>query len=642
MCGIAGIVGVDRQSVDPEEIHRMCDVIAHRGPDDEGVYVNGHAALGMRRLSIIDLSTGHQPIHNEDGTIWTVFNGEIYNFGELRAGLEERGHKFYTNTDTEVIVHLYEELGPQCVEKLRGMFALAVWDERTERLFLARDRFGKKPLHYALSSGRILFSSEIKSLLTVAPELRDVDRSGLLGYLSFGYIPDPLTAFTQIRKVPPGSRLEFYRGQIEIRPYWDLPQFGTKEPATEEACLEELEHRLGQAVRMRLISDVPLGAFLSGGVDSSIIVALMSRFSSGPVKTFTIGFTKKELDESKHARLVAQRFQTEHHEEILEPNFFETLDMLTHHLEEPFADASMVPTYYVSRLARKYVKVALSGDGGDELFAGYPRYQINLRRRRQFRFVPEWAGRIYRKHLFPRLPDGTYGRRFLYTISLPEKDRYLDEISFFSAEERERPLFSSVLREFADSPSAFELFRNYLRSAPADDPLSQLQYLDIKTYLAADILTKVDRMSMATSLEVRAPILDHVFAEWVTSLPPKWKQRAGQQKYILKKLAERLQVPRAVIYRPKQGFGIPLVDWFRKEWKGSLQSVLLDPKTLQRGYFDPRAVRNVLDEHLRGRRDRSRELWILLVFELWHRNFLDPLAARAPRSRELCVRSVQA
>ena len=639
MCGIVGLISSDRRlRAEPTEIHRMCDTIVHRGPDDKGVYVKGHVALGMRRLSIIDLSTGHQPIHNENRTIWIVFNGEIYNFGELRLGLEKRGHEFYTNTDTEVIVHLYEELGEECVQKLRGMFAFAIWDERNQRLFLARDRFGKKPLHYALDSGRLLFGSEIKALLAVAPKLRDIDRLGLLSYCSFGYIPDPHTAFSQIRKLPPGCTLEFVHGEIRIRSYWDLPQFGTLEPGTEEECLDELERRLAEAVRIRLISDVPLGTFLSGGVDSSTVVALMSKFSSTPIKTFTIGFNNKDHDESNHARLVAERFQTEHHEEVLEPNFVETLEMLTHHLEEPFADASMLPMYYVSRLARKYVTVVLSGDGGDEIFAGYPRYQINLHRRRQFRFVPEWAGRIYRERLFPRLPSGTYGRRFLYTISLPESDRYLDEISFLSADGRERPLFSRDFQAFADeSPSTFELFRNHLKSAPAEDSLSKLQYLDIKTYMTADILTKVDRMSMATSLEVRAPILDHVFAEWVTKLSPKWKQRAGQQKYILKKLAERLGVPREAIYRPKRGFGIPLVHWFRRELKSNLLGLLLEPKSLQRGYFNPNAVRDLVDEHLRGRRDRSRDLWILLVFELWHRNFLDPVRAAPPGTRQIWV-----
>jgi asparagine synthase (glutamine-hydrolysing) len=625
VCGIVGIVGVERDCrIEPAEVRRMCATIVHRGPDDEGVLVQGHVGLGMRRLSIIDLSTGHQPIHNEDQSIWIVFNGEIYNFLELRPELENRGHRFYTNTDTEVIVHLYEEFGDDCVRKLRGMFAFAIWDQKRQRLFLARDRFGKKPLLYAIHGGRLLFGSEIKALLAVAPELNDVDPQGLLSYLSFGYIPDPRTAFSRIQRLPPGHILEFADGQLETRPYWDLPRFGCNERLSEEECLNEMERRLGEAVRIRLIGDVPVGALLSGGVDSSIVVALMSKFTSGPVKTFTIGFGRREFSEVDHARLVAERFETEHHEFIVEPNFIETLEDLTHQLEEPFADASMVPTFCVSRLARKHVTVALAGDGGDELFAGYHRYQINLRRRRRFGFVPGWAGQIYRKHLFPRLPHGTYGRRFLYTMSLPEIDRYLDEISFLRSDGRERSLFSRDFLAFADrSPSTFELFRNYLKAAPAEDSLSQLQYLDIKTYMAADILTKVDRMSMAASLEVRAPILDHVFAEWVTQLDPSWKSRAGQQKYILKKLAVRLGVPRSVIYRPKRGFGIPLVHWFRNELKQNLLGVLLEPRTVQRGYFDARVVRQLIDEHLGGRRDRSSELWILLVFELWHRNFLE-------------------
>ncbi len=624
MCGIAGIVGRDREfKVAPSDVHRMCDAIVHRGPDDEGALVQGHVGLGMRRLSIIDLSSGHQPIHNEDKTVWIVFNGEIYNFPELRPELERRGHRFYTNTDTEVIVHLYEEFGDDCVKKLRGMFAFAIWDERQQRLLLARDRFGKKPLHYALDGERLVFGSEIKSLLAVAPELNEVDPQGLLGYFTWGYIPDPQTAFQRIRKLPPGHILEFSRGRIQVRQYWDLPQFGTHEPRSEEECLAELEQRLGEAVRIRLISDVPLGALLSGGVDSSIVVALMAKFSTSPVKTFTIRFTNEDYNEAEHARLVAEQFKTEHHEFEVKPDFLETLGQLTRMLEEPFADASAVPTYYVSRLARQHVTVALGGDGGDELFAGYDRYQINLQRRK-FGFMPAWAGRLYRNHVFPLLPAGAYGRRFLYTMSLPENDRYLDEMSFLSTDGRERSIFSHSFLKFADGcPSPFDQFRNFLKSAPANDALSRLQYLDIKTYMAGDILTKVDRMSMATSLEVRAPILDHVFAEWATELPPHWKLRDGEQKYVLKKLAERLGVPRSVIYRPKQGFGVPLVHWFRKELKEDLLSILLEPKTLQRGYFDPAAIRELVDEHIRGRRDRSSDLWILVIFELWHRNFLE-------------------
>ncbi|MGH9708700.1 MAG: asparagine synthase (glutamine-hydrolyzing), partial [Candidatus Acidiferrales bacterium] len=626
MCGIAGIVGKDASAeVALAEVRRMCDQIVHRGPDDEGTFVQGRVGLGMRRLSIIDLSTGHQPIHNEDQSVWIVFNGEIYNFQELRPELEKRGHRFYTHTDTEAIVHLYEEYGADCVKKLRGMFAFAIWDAKKQSLLLARDRFVKKPLHYALSGGRLVFGSEIKSLMTAAPELNEIDQQGLLEYFCYGYIPDPLTAFQNIRKLPPGHVLEFSRGEIEVRAYWDLPRFNTHVPKSEEECLEDLESRLAEAVRIRLISDVPLGALLSGGVDSSTVVALMARYSTSPVKTFTIGFADRDFDEAEHARLVAERFATDHHELIVQPHFLETLEKLTRHLEEPFADASIVPTYYVSKLAREHVTVALAGDGGDELFAGYDRYAINLRRRRDA-FIPGWAGRIYRNQIFPLLPASTYGRRFLYTMALPEEDRYLDEISFLSPDGKERSVFSKEYRAFAAGrPSPFETFRNYLRAAPAEDSLSRLQYLDAKTYLPADVLTKVDRMSMATSLEVRAPILDHVFAEWATGLPPDWKLRGGVQKYILKKLAERVGVPRSVIYRPKKGFGVPLVHWFRNELKESLLSMLLEPQTLQRGYFDPRVIRQLIGEHQRGRRDRSRDLWILLVFELWHRNFLSQL-----------------
>jgi asparagine synthase (glutamine-hydrolysing) len=520
-------------------------------------------------------------------------------------------------------VHLYEEYGADFVKKLRGMFAIALWDEKRQSLLLARDRFGKKPLHYALHEGRLLFGSEIKSLLAVAPELGEVDREGLLGYLCWGYVPDPRTAFRNIHKLPPGHRLEFVGGQTLAESYWDLPQFGTHQPRSEEECLEDLESRLAEAVRIRLISDVPLGALLSGGVDSSLVVALMSRFGSGPVKTFTIGFPQKEFSETVYARTVAEHFKTDHHELIVEPNFLGTLEKLTHHLEEPFADSSMVPTYYVSQLARQHVTVALAGDGGDELFAGYDRYAINLKRRQRLGFMPRWAGGIYRRSIFPALPAGTYGRRLLYTMSLPEEDRYLDEMSFLSPDGRERGLFSREFLEYADRcASPFEPFRKLLKSAPADDALSRMQYLDAKTYLPGDVLTKVDRMSMATSLEVRAPILDHVFAEWATQLTPDWKLRNGEKKYILKKLAERVGVPRSVIYRPKKGFGVPLVHWFRKELKGNLIDSLLEPRTLQRGYFDPAAVRQLVDEHMRGRRDRSRDLWTLLVFELWHRNFL--------------------
>jgi asparagine synthase (glutamine-hydrolysing) len=600
----------------------MCDTIRHRGPDDEGVYVRGGVGLGMRRLSIIDLVSGQQPIHNEDKNIWVVFNGEIYNFPELRKELERAGHRFYTQSDTEVIVHLYEDLGSDCVKKLRGMFAIALYDERRRHLLLARDRLGKKPLHYALVDGKLLFGSEIKALLEVAPELKEISREALLQYFHFGYIPDPDTAFAAIKKLPPGHLLEFANGQVQIRQYWDLPTYGDLNPESEEACLEQLEEVLAEAVRIRLISDVPLGALLSGGVDSSTVVALMARASSRPVRTFSIGFPNQDFNEAAHARKVAQRFGTEHEDLVVDFKFGETLEKLSSFMEEPFADASLVPTYYISRLARQSVTVALSGDGGDELFAGYERYAIH-QGRRGFEFLPEGLGRWYRQRVYNRLPSSTPGRQFLFNVLLPQHDRYLDSIAKLPPT-RERSVFAADFLAWADrQPSPFEAFRRFLEDGPAHDPLSRIQYLDTKTYLPGDILTKVDRMSMAVSLEVRAPLLDHVVVEWVARLAPRWKLRGRQGKYILRKLAERLGVPRDVLDRPKRGFSMPLVHWFRKELKEDLARLLLEPRTLQRGYLDGRVVGQLLDEHFRGRRVRTGQIWLLLMLELWHRNFLE-------------------
>lgn len=626
MCGIAGIVSFGSgASPDRATVHRMCQTIVHRGPDDEGTYVQGGVALGMRRLSIIDLGGGHQPIHNEDQTVWIVFNGEIYNFQELRADLEKRGHRFYTNTDTEAIVHLYEDLGSDCVKKLRGMFAFAIYDERSQRLLLARDRLGIKPLHYATHAGRLFFGSEIKAILAAAPDLAEINPEAVLDYLACGYIPDPLTAFRKIHKLPPGHLLELEKGESRVRSYWDLPAFGTHDPKSEEECLDELSGRLAEAVRIRLISDVPLGALLSGGTDSSLVVAMMARASRSPVKTFSIGFEKDGFDESRYARLVSRKFGTEHHELIFTPNLAEELDYLTHTLEEPFGDSSMLPTYYVSRLARQYVTVALSGDGGDELFAGYERYRIH----RSFRLsegIPKWMGKVFRDRIYPRLPHGTYGRQFLYNFSLPSQERYLDSISFRSTLDGQSDLLSGDFRRSVDPQfDPLEVFREHLERSRGRDAVSDLLYLDMKTYLPGDILTKVDRMSMLTSLEVRVPILDHVFVEWVASLSARWKWKGKTQKYILRKLAEREGVPKEVIYRRKQGFALPLVHWIRNELKEDFVRILLEPRTTQRGYFDPQSIELLLAEHFKGRRNHAGRLWRLLVFELWQRNYVEGL-----------------
>ncbi|HMK22848.1 MAG TPA: asparagine synthase (glutamine-hydrolyzing), partial [Terriglobales bacterium] len=598
------MVGRSEEIIDAADIHRMCQTIVHRGPDDEGIYTQGAVGIGMRRLSIIDLSGGHQPIHNEDQTIWVVYNGEIYNFPELRRELEQRGHKFYTHTDTEIIVHLYEEMGSDCVKRLRGMFGLALWDVRRQKLLLARDRLGKKPLHYAFHQGRLLFGSEIKTILAIAPELAQVNREGLLQYFYFGYIPDPLTAFEGIHKLPPGHLLEHENGKSSLREYWDIPEYGTHPAMSEEDCLEELERRLEEAVRIRLISDVPLGALLSGGVDSSIVVALMARVSSTPVKTFTIGFEAEQFNEAGYARLVSERFGTDHHELILNPNLEETLTFLSGMLEEPFGDSSMLPTYYVSRMARQQVTVALSGDGGDELFAGYDRYLVAMERRK-FDRIPGWLGQLYRDRVHHRVPSAVYGKNLAWNASLAERDRYLDAVSYLPALHRERNLFAKeFLQEAGRLPDPLGSWQRLHDDAPARDPLSRLLYLDTKTYLTADILAKVDRMSMATSLEVRVPMLDHEFAEWVTSLPVEWKFRHGTRKFILKKLAERIGVPAALLHRRKQGFQLPLVDWMRDSMKDQFLALLTEPRTLQRGYFKPEAVRALIVEHTSGRRNR--------------------------------------
>ena len=622
MCGIAGIVQPDgKGDVNQATIHQMCEAIVHRGPDDEGILVKAGVGLGMRRLSIIDLAGGHQPVFNEDRSIWIVFNGEIYNFLELRPELLARGHRFSTHSDTEVIVHLYEEYGVECVHKLRGMFAFALFDERAGRLLLARDRLGKKPLHFALDNGTLLFASEMKAILAVRPELARVNHPALLQYMYFGYIPDPATAFEPIQKLPPGHMLEFKKGQVSIRQYWDFPKYGTYEPSSEEELLQELESRLAEAVRIRLIADVPLGAMLSGGTDSSIVVALMARATSQPVKTFSIGFRHADFNEAPYAQMVAEKFGTDHHELILEPDLIETVEMLTRHVEEPFGDSSMLPTYFISCLARKHVKVALSGDGGDEAFAGYERYRLHLEDR-SYKWIPKWAGLWYRDYVHPLIPYRVPGRNLVYSVSLPWEQRYLEGVSL-QPFQREMSVLSEDFVALDRTP--LKSFAEYLERAPAHDPLSRVLYLDSKTYLPGDILTKVDRMSMATSLEARVPMLDHVFLEWVTALGPQWKMRNGTQKLILKKLARRVGVPDQVLNRPKQGFALPLKHWMRDDLKDLVLTTLLDGQTLQRGYFNASGLKRLLDEHFQGRRDHSARLWRLLIFELWHRNFLEPV-----------------
>ena len=520
-------------------IARMCGVIEHRGPDGEGHYTEPGIAMGMRRLSIIDLATGRQPISNEDGSIWIVFNGEIYNYRELRELLLARGHKLRTRTDTETIVHLYEDEGERCVERLRGMFAFAVWDRRERRLFMARDRVGKKPLHYTLVGRTLVFGSEIKSLLQHPDVKREINLQAISDFLSFGYVPDPATAFNGISKLPPGHTLIFKDGMVSARRYWDFDYSGDsaaqglREPeAPEDDYIERLRELIAESVRARLESDVPLGAFLSGGIDSSVVVAMMAREMK--VKTFSIGFSDAGFDELRYARIAARHFGADHHEFVVTPDVCRLVEEIVWHHDEPFADVSSVPTYVVSKMAREHVTVALSGDGGDEVFGGYERYVVDQRRRRYER-IPALLRRALLR-ASRTLPQGAYGKRFLRNIALEPAARYVDSVTYFD-HDAQLNLFSEDARRALAGYDPAERFERTFAAPASRSGLDHLLYLDSKTYLPGDILVKVDRMSMANSLETRAPLLDHRLIEFAQTIPASLKLRGQETKYILKRAA---------------------------------------------------------------------------------------------------------
>lgn len=624
MCGIAGFAGnSDGLSKDErsEILDRMCRVIRHRGPDDQGVMIAEGVALGMRRLSIIDLAGGHQPISGEDGSVTVVFNGEIYNYRELQRELEAKGHSFRTSSDTEAIVHAYEEYGASCLESLRGMFAFAIWDKSKRELFLARDRAGKKPLYYTLTrKGTLIFGSELKTLLQHPETEREIDITALDGYLTFGYVPDPLSIFQGVFKLPPGHHLTFSDGRVSVEQYWDF-RYEVVESRPADDYLEELRALLDEAVKMRLVADVPLGAFLSGGIDSSTIVGLMSRHTDRPVKTFSIGFNEDEYDELRFARLAAKRFATDHNEFIVTPEICHIVDELAWHLDEPFADSSAIPTYAVSKLAREHVKVILSGDGGDELFGGYTRYLID-RKRSGFAKLPRVIRHGLMQPLSRKLPDGAWGRNYLHNVALDPVHRYLDSISYFTRLNK-ASLYSTGLRSKLDgSDPATSLFEEYAHRGTSGEPLDTLLYLDSKTYLPGDILTKVDRMSMAVSLEARVPLLDHKLIEFVTRIPAGLKMKGTETKHIFKKAVRGL-VPDEILDRPKQGFGIPIRKWINQELRGYIRDMLFDQRTRERGYFNQNYIVSLLDEHDRARRDHTSPLWALFMLELWHRTFID-------------------
>ena len=629
MCGIAGFADLTDSAARSQEANRsrittMCDVMRHRGPDDEGFHLEPGVALGMRRLSIIDLSTGNQPIHNEDRTIWVVFNGEIYNYRELRRDLDARGHRFYTASDTETIVHGYEEWGEQVFAKLRGMFGIALWDGRTNTLLVARDRAGIKPLYFTQAAGRLFFGSEAKCLL-VNPEVdRRLNAAALDHYLAYQYTPRDGSIFRGIHKLRPGHYLKASGGAVTTEQYWQLPAGRPTHAHDEREALHELRTVLADAVRSHMISDVPLGAFLSGGIDSSLVVALMAQASNRPVKTFSIGFDEAEFDELPHARRVAEHLGTDHHDLVVRPDALGILDRLVWHFDEPFADSSAIPTWYVSEMARRHVTVVLSGDGGDELFGGYTRYLPHPRVESFDRLAPG-LGRAVAAAAWRALPHGARGKNFLRHVARNPQGRYVDSVTFYHADER-RDLLSPTLRAEIGGWNTERAF-----SAPFERfgglPLeAQLMAFDFETYLPEDCLVKVDRMSMAHSIESRVPLLDHLVIEFAASLPAAVKMPGGRLKHLLKELAFSL-VPREILDRPKQGFAVPVGQWFRGPLRDAFGDILASPLTRQRGYFNSAFVDRVLAEHLSGRRDHSTKLWMLLVFELWHRQYIDHAVA---------------
>lgn len=622
MCGIAGIVSLDGRVVTLEELRSMCAALFHRGPDDEGFYIGKGAGLGMRRLSIIDLATGRQPVRNEDGSIWVVFNGEIYNFKELRRESEQRGHSFYTATDTETIVHLYEQYGARCVERMRGMFTFALWDERKKTLLLARDRLGIKPLYYAEAGGRLAFASELKAILQLPEIERRLNWRALSHLFSSLCTPASESIIEGVHKLEPGHILIASPGrEVQIERYWDV-HFNPDYRQSGDYFVERLRELLRESVRLRLVSDVPLGAFLSGGIDSSSVVATMARLTSSRVKTFSIGFKEGNYNELAYARTVARKFNTDHHELVLEPDVLEIIDDLAWYLDEPFGDSSAIPTYMVSKLAAEHVTVVLSGDGGDELFGGYDKYVVE-QKERGYR-LPLPARKVLGA-LASLMPEGMRGRNFLHHFSLAGAERYIDASSLFKEEEKKK-LFRADALAMISAYDPWHMAAEYLSKANGNW-LSTLQYLDLKDYLPLDILTKVDRMSMAHSIEARVPLLDHKLVEFAATIPPELQLRHGATKYIFKQ-AMRGILPDEIIDRPKHGFGIPLGRWFRGQLGSFIRELLLSDRSRQRGILDPDYIEKLLTLHEKGRQ-LDLQLWTLISFELWCRTFLDNRSMKA-------------
>jgi len=626
MCGIVGLVRNDGKPIDEGLLARMNEAIRHRGPDEDGFYVNGSVGLAMRRLAIIDLKSGQQPIHNRDRTAWIVFNGEIYNYLELREKLEKLGHTFYTNSDTEAIVHAYDQYGSDCPKHLRGMFAFAIWDERTQELFLARDRVGKKPLLYAEVNGQLVFGSEFSAILLHPDVSKEIRPEAIDCYLSFMCVPAPLTAYRAIKKLEPGHSLRWRKGEVKTERYWQ-PDFSKKLDISEEEAGERAIEILRDAVKVRLMSEVPLGAFLSGGIDSSAVVALMSQESSEKVKTFSIGFEEQDFSELQHAKRIAEHVGADHHEFIVRPDAVEILPMLVEHYGEPYADSSAVPTYYVARETRRHVTVALNGDGGDESFAGYERY-IAMGLTEKYRKVPAFFRESLIKEAVNRIPTSPIrkstvnsAKRLLEVVSKPRVNRYMHWMSVFN-EGLKEPLYSDAFREQTDRAFAASFLDTWFKKANGNGPVDTLLLTDLMTYLPNDLLVKVDIATMAVSLEARSPFLDHHVIEFAASLPERLKLRRLTTKYLLKKVLRRL-LPAENLDRRKMGFGVPIGHWFRGKMQPFLREVVLSDKALRRGFFKPEVVKQLVEQHTRSERDYSHQLWTLLMLELWFLRFID-------------------
>lgn len=629
MCGIAGVLATNSSNLNVDlisTVSRMIAAIRHRGPDDSGVVAKDGIALGHARLSIIDLSdAGHQPMATEDSQLHIAFNGEIYNFKELRAQLVDSGYHFKSHTDTEVILHGYRHWGKSVFSRLRGMFAIAIWDARSDELILARDRVGKKPLFYAWHQGIFLFGSEIKAILAFPGFARKPELHAIHHYLTLQYVPAPWSAFEGVKKVPQASFMVMSRdGSSRTETYWQLPAPHEARHRPVEELREELLTLLDESVRLRMISDVPLGAFLSGGVDSSAVVAMMARHSSGRVKTFCIGFDEADYDERAYARIVAQRYDTDHHEMVVRPNAMEVLPKLIWHYNEPFADPSAVPTYYVSEIARRHVTVALNGDGGDESFLGYGRYKHCLQ--------TEWISRLplslrrvaahvakaipigLEPHLIPRV-----ARRWLSYLSEKSSRRYAPSMAYFFEQDKAAG-YGETLSPFLQA-SSLDLLEPYF--AQSSSYVGGAAWADIHTYLPDDLLVKVDIASMAHGLEARSPLLDHTLMEWAARIPPNQKMFQGETKSILKS-AMQAYLPNEVLYRPKMGFGVPIDHWLRTEMKEFAYDTLLSKTAIERGLVQESFVRNMLNEHCNGVRLHHTRLWALLMMELWFQMWIDP------------------